>query len=483
MENFLSRKNILAAILFLVFIAANSLLLIHELFWLALLPVVGIIVYILFVSPNWLLLLLSLLTPLSFTFELTELGSSISLPTEPLLMVLTVVYILKVLIEGKFNKELLKHPITIAILFNLFWMLITSISSTIPLVSLKFLASRIWYVAVFYFMGVELFKNYKSLKLFIWFFSITLVVAVIYTLIRHSQHFFTQEWANKVTYPFFKDHTIYGAIIALLLPFMIGFFIAPKIFKLSRFERYFAGIFTLILIVGLIFSYTRAAWVSIIISAAFMIILFLRVRFVYLMIVALLAIGTTLTYWSKIQMKMDRTESVSSDDMKDHFESISNITTDVSNTERINRWMSAIRMFKEKPLLGWGPGTFMFNYAPFQLDREKTAISTNFGTLGNAHSEYLGPLSESGFLGMLSFIVIVVLIIAYGMKIFYNSNNRQIKYLTLLILLSLTTYLSHGVMNNFLHTDKASVPFWALIAMLTVIDMHANKLTQANEKN
>ncbi|MBT4969039.1 MAG: O-antigen ligase family protein, partial [Bacteroidetes bacterium] len=162
---------------------------------------------------------------------------------------------------------------------------------------------------------------------------------------------------------------------------------------------------------------------------------------------------------------------------------ISNITTDVSNTERINRWMSAIRMFKEKPLLGWGPGTFMFNYAPFQLDREKTAISTNFGTLGNAHSEYLGPLSESGFLGMLSFIVIVVLIIAYGMKIFYNSNNRQIKYLTLLILLSLTTYLSHGVMNNFLHTDKASVPFWALIAMLTVIDMHANKLTQANEKN
>ncbi|MBT3422826.1 MAG: hypothetical protein HN431_08485, partial [Bacteroidetes bacterium] len=156
MENFLSRKNILAAILFLVFIAANSLLLIHELFWLALLPIVGIIVYILFVSPNWLLLLLSLLTPLSFTFELTELGSSISLPTEPLLMVLTVVYILKVLIEGKFNKELLKHPITIAILFNLFWMLITSISSTIPLVSLKFLAARIWYVAVFYFMGVEL---------------------------------------------------------------------------------------------------------------------------------------------------------------------------------------------------------------------------------------------------------------------------------------------------------------------------------------
>ncbi|MBL6963901.1 MAG: O-antigen ligase family protein [Bacteroidetes bacterium] len=456
---------------------------IHELFWLALIPVAAIVIYIFFVTPNWILLLLSLLTPLSFSYNIERFDSAISIPTEPILMALTVFYILKLLVEGNINKKLLYHPISIAILFNLFWIMITSISSSIPLVSLKFLTARIWYVAIFYFMGVELFKEYKYLKLFIWLFSITLVVAVIYTLIRHSQHFFTQDWANKVTYPFFKDHTIYGAIIALFIPFMIGFFIAPKTFKLSSFERIFAGVFALILILGLIFSFTRAAWVSIMVSFVFMLVLFMRIKFSYLLIIAVLATGFVVTYWSTIQMRLVKTESVSSTDIKDHFESISNISTDVSNTERINRWMSAIRMFQERPFLGWGPGTFMFKYAPYQLDREKTAISTNFGTLGNAHSEYLGPLSESGLLGMLSFLVLVILIIAYGMKIFYHSENKQIKYLSLLILLSLITYLSHGIMNNFLHTDKASVPFWSFIGMLTVLDLYRIKIIQEDEKN
>jgi putative inorganic carbon (HCO3(-)) transporter len=482
LDKFLSRNNLWPIIAIFLFVVGNSLLLIHELFWLSLIPLIAIVIYLLFKAPNWILLLLSLLTPLSFSFEIRELGASISIPTEPLLLVLTIVYILKLMIEGHVNKSLMKHPISIAILFNIAWLLITSISSTLPLVSLKFLVSRIWYVAVFYFMAVELFRDMKYMKLFIWLFSITLIMAVSYTLVRHSQHFFTQEWANKVTYPFFKDHTIYGAIIALFLPLMLGFFLGSKTFNLSVFERFFAGAFSLILIVGLVFSYTRAAWVSVMVAIVFMLILFLKIRFVYLLIVGVLVTGLTVGFWGSIQMKMTKTESVSSDDMKDHFESISNITTDVSNTERINRWMSAVRMFKEKPVLGWGPGTYMFKYAPFQLDREKTAISTNFGTLGNAHSEYLGPLAESGILGMLSFISIVLLIIAKGMHIFYQCRDRKLKYFTLLILLSLITYLSHGVMNNFLHTDKASVPFWALIAMLTAIDLFHFKKIEQDEK-
>ena len=88
----------------------------------------------------------------------------------------------------------------------------------------------------------------------------------------------------------------------------------------------------------------------------------------------------------------------SSDNLVEHFSSLSNITTDASNMERINRWKCALKMFKEKPILGWGPSTYQFNYAPYQISSDKTIISTNFGDGGNAHSEYLGILSEL-FLG------------------------------------------------------------------------------------
>ena len=73
-------------------------------------------------------------------------------------------------------------------------------------------------------------------------------------------------------------------------------------------------------------------------------------------------------------------------------------------------------MFEEKPAFGWGPGTYQFQYAPFQFSREKTIISTNAGDLGNAHSEYLGALAETGLVGMLSFIAVLIFIFVTAVK-------------------------------------------------------------------
>ena len=51
--------------------------------------------------------------------------------------------------------------------------------------------------------------------------------------------------------------------------------------------------------------------------------------------------------------------------------------------ERINRWKCAVSMFKEKPILGYGPGTYQFHYGVFQNHKDKTIISTNSGDMGN----------------------------------------------------------------------------------------------------
>ena len=95
---------------------------------------------------------------------------------------------------------------------------------------------------------------------------------------------------------------------------------------------------------------------------------------------------------------------------EEKIQSAANVTTDASNLERINRWDCAYQMFKKKPVLGFGPGTYAFEYAPFQDPENLTIISTNFGDMGNAHSEYLSALSESGIIGLLLFISIVAAI-------------------------------------------------------------------------
>jgi O-antigen ligase len=151
---------------------------------------------------------------------------------------------------------------------------------------------------------------------------------------------------------------------------------------------------------------------------------------------------------------------------------MSNISSDASNLERINRWQSALRLFEDKPVFGWGPGTYQFVYAPYQRSKEKTIISTNLGDKGNAHSEYLGPLAEEGLPGSLFVILLVGMVIYTGIKVYIKTKDREIKFLSMMSLLGLVTYFAHGFLNNFLDTDKLSVPFWGFIAILTALDVY-----------
>ena len=175
-------------------------------------------------------------------------------------------------------------------------------------------------------------------------------------------------------------------------------------------------------------------------------------------------------------MKLEKNRQDASQDFNKHIESISNISTDASNLERLNRWNAALRMFEERPIFGWGPGTYSFEYAPFQHSHEKTIISTNMGDRGNAHSEYIGPLCESGILGTLTFLAIIITTLITGFRLYYTIKDNETKKLVLITLLGFITYIVHGALNNFLDTDKASVPFWGFIAMLVAIDVyHKNR--------
>jgi hypothetical protein len=49
-------------------------------------------------------------------------------------------------------------------------------------------------------------------------------------------------------------------------------------------------------------------------------------------------------------------------------------------------------------------------------------------------------------------------------------------------LLGLITYFSHGVLNNFLDTDKLSVPVWGFIAILVALDVYHLKPAEDDSK-
>jgi O-antigen ligase len=273
-------------------------------------------------------------------------------------------------------------------------------------------------------------------------------------------------------YPFFKDHTIYGAILALVLPLAISMFFFKKTNPLEK-----TGLFVLVgvLLVGLFFSYTRAAWLSVFGALIIWLLIYLRIKLNYLLSVGAIALIGIFTFWDQIQMELARNEEVhTTEEFGTRLQSAANVSTDASNLERINRWACAIEMFKERPLLGFGPGTYIFEYAQFQEPENLTIISTNFGDLGNAHSEYLGALSETGILGLLSFLVLVSIIFFSGIRLYYkiDKHDQTTRAIVLSCVLGLSTYFIHGFLNNYLDTDKASIPIWGVCAIFIALGQH-----------
>lgn len=450
----------------------NALFIVTENYWGLLIPFVLVIFALIILALDKVLLFIVFATPLSIFYYNPDLQVGFTLPTEPLLFGLMILFFFKILHRGGFDSKIVSHPISIVILLNLAWMLITTVTSEIPFVSVKFLLARLWFVSVFFYLMSQLFKKKRNIDLFFWLFMISLCIAVSYTVVVHSQNGFTRQASTWVMFPFFKEHTSYGAVLAMFIPIS---FVFAFLYNHNRNAR-IAGFFVFsILFLGVVLSFTRAAWLSIVVSIVVMLFVVLKVRKEVIVLLAALVIGFLLFNQEDILKKFEKNDQVSSDNLTEHVESISNISTDASNLERINRWKSAFRMFQERPILGFGPGTYMFLYAPYQKPQEKTIISTNAADMGNAHSEYIGPLAESGIFGALSVLLIVFVSIYYGIIIYYKLDDPNLKLIAMACLMGLITYWTHGFLNNFLEMDKASCPVWCFSSILVVLDRYFTK--------
>ena len=455
--------------LIFAFLGTTVFCIAKEWYWIAAVPIFLGIVYLAIFSLDTILYFVAFATPLAIVLNDKSSGPALSLPTEPLLFGILLLFSFKLIFEGGYDRRILAHPISKAIYFILGWTVATCFTSTYPIVSLKHLLSQLWFIVPSYFLGIMLFKEKKNIKRFIWLYLFSLSVVIIYTITRHAQNAWTQKAAHWVMTPFYNDHTAYAAALALFVPPVIYLWRDhTNTFK----ERTFSGLAFILLLLALILSYTRAAWLSLVLALGLFIVYRMRIKFYWVLTMIAGASIVFFSFKTDILMKLEKNRQDSATDFNKHIQSISNISTDASNLERINRWNCAIRMWKQKPFWGWGPGTYQFNYAPFQKSSEMTIISTNAGDMGNAHSEFIGPLSEQGVLGMAAMIILVVVVIYRASIIFSRSKNKNTQRITLAILLGLVTYFIHGTMNNFLDTDKLAVPVWSFIGMIAAIDIY-----------
>lgn len=466
-----NRVAVTAVLVTLLFAVANSILLLRDFYLLSLIPLAGLVLLLFVTRFETGLLCMALLTPFAIDFALMP-KMELSMPVEPMMILFTLMFFFRVLASRSYDMRLLRHPVSISLLASLAWWFITSCTSALPFASFKYLIARIWFVVPFFFAAAQIFRNKVRIRQFFWCYAIGLIAVVAIATAKTLGNFSDLQTLHRVMRPFYNDHTAYGCVIALFLP-------AAFYFIFSRNSKGWARLFFLaifgLLVMGLFFSYCRAAWLSVLGAIGVYVLIRMGMKVKWMVLLFGLGVGVFFTYQSELIYKLGKNHQDSSYDLSGQIKSISNISTDASNLERLNRWASAFRMWKEHPVQGCGPGTYQFLYASYQRSYQLSTISTNAGNLGNAHSEYIGPLTEQGVPGVLLVICIFMTTFATGVRVYRTARDPQVANMALAFTLSLLTYYIHGVFNNFLDTDKLSVPFWAFTAVVVALDVYSEK--------
>lgn len=414
------------------------------------------------------LFLIFLLTPLSIDIIISG-GIKISAPTEIITVLLALMFFLKWGTGFSWNRAILKHPISLLLLLDLIWTLVTLAFSLHSEIVIKRLILKALFVAVFYFLSAQFLTREVDQKKMFWLYGMGFIIPIITTFYNHSLLGLLQSSSVYVCQPFFNDHTIYAACLAFIIPF----FTFQTIYHPKTYLKLLSGILLTLLIAAVVFSYSRAAWISLGASLLFYIATQFKIQFWHVISVIVISVIGLIINFNPIYDQLKQNGDKYDDNVSTHISSVTNLQNDASNLERINRWVCAYRMFMDKPVTGHGSGTYQFVYDQYQTPEFMTRISSHHGNKGNAHSEYLTYLSENGFVGFILFTMLVFYSVYIALKLLYANISKNQKTIVYSVILGLITFYIHGLFNTFSDYDKMAVLYFGSLAVLVRMDLGA----------
>ena len=408
-----------------------------------------------------LMLLLAFILPLSVPVPFV-LDSMLRLPSEPIVAVAATLCILHLMGQKPVtSSSIFRESLWVLPLFAILFL--TTVFSEMPFVSVKFTGVNVMYILSFYLLGLQLSRDDPGLfPRMMLAYGAGFVLVTAWAMIQYAAWDWNPVVMRGIFRPFYNDHTIFGAAAALMAVFWAATGLAAK----GDRYRFLYWLLSAFFLAAVVLSTSRAAFLSLLFALLTYLVFRFRPRPVVLVMAGLLFMGTIWYGQSFIRERIHQVETLSYDSgagWVDRQVSVANVSTDVSNLERLNRWRAAWQMFRERPLSGFGPGTYQFQYIPYQdpalMNRLTVTDPYNVpeGSGGTAHSEYFLALSETGLFGLLAWLLLPL---RWLWLAFRSRGQRGANHQVMVGILALSTYFFHGAVNNFLTTDQFAFLFW-----------------------
>lgn len=402
-----------------------------------------------FRSPDFAWALVWIAVPFSIEVTLPG-GSAINLPTEPMITIALAAWALRSIMVGEFRVPRSPMNTPLAVLAGV--AVVSVVLSPYVAVGMKAWIVAAAYAAFgyLYFLTARCHPARRER----W---IRLVVATgafwgLYGTIRVFSLGVTPRLAYGIARPFFPEHGTYAAYLAMVLPLAL-------LLAIDRRGWARVGYATAALFIGLgiTLSFTRAGWVSLLAVLPLMALAWAR-RQTGWRVLGLPAVLAGVIFAVVLAAGAGR-------HLSRHAESVVEVEN-VSNLERVNRWMAAWEMAKDRPWFGVGYGAYPPAYPNY---RRKLIVTESTYQYMGPHSEPLRLLSETGVLGLGASLWFLWVAARTGLRTFRTSPDPGARLLSLAVLSGLTTYALHGVFNSYLGYDKVTVPFWFGLGVLAAL--------------
>jgi len=242
----------------------------------------------------------------------------------------------------------------------------------------------------------------------------------------------------------YVNHNHYAGLMEMLVPILL-------VLSLTRLagekERMAAGVAAAIMIGTVFLSGSRGGMLAIFVELAFFAVVLLGQRrnpriVVGAVVFAVVLVG--LLTWLGGKELTSRVSSISTE-----------ARTELSGGTRLSIDRDALRMFGNKPVFGWGLGTFPVVYPQYR------SFYTNF-FVNEAHNDYLQLLAEMGLLGFGTMVWFIIVLYRSAMPKIANWTSDVSGAVTLACTLGFTGILVHSLLDFNLQIPANAALFYVL---------------------
>lgn len=414
--------------------------------------------------------------PLSIDVHFFGETLSTSVPDEPIMwLFLLLLFVLAASRPYLFNRDWLTNPIVLIVAVQYVWLIMAVCYSHMPMLSLKFLAAKTWFLASFFIIPMFVFREKKD---FIKGFVVTLVplfITICIVVYRHAMIGFNFRRIEIAIGEVYNNHVDYSTVMSMFYPLLWVAYLMTK--GKGPFIRVPLLLIILLFLPAIYLTYARAAMLAVVFALG--IALAIRMKLAQWIMPVFYALITMLViYMSNDKKFMDFRPDYQHTFMRKKFTDHIVATfrgQDMSSMERLYRWIAAVRMSQDEPVKGFGPNTFYYYYKPYGVSSFKTYVSHNFEK-STTHNYYLYMLVEQGWPAMILYAIMVMVVIAQAQKTYYRFKDRFYKLCTM----GAVMMFGAGFINNFfselIETHKVGSLFYLSIALIVMLTAKSKQL-------